>query len=280
MVRSIFNFSLTVLGICIISTLPTLFRNDMGLLNFNLFFQNLSKLLESLLTPFQVTYLSGMTERNLIQNIFPYLKYSIIILISAYIVALLLGITLGTILSFKINTSLSRLFNVLGSIPDITIFFFLQWFFLLIFKKTGILLFQIAGGFENSYFIPIVSLMFIPWLYFLKITTLLVSEELPKNYIEFAKGKGITKMLLIKNHLFPNIKLKLYNYLKPGFWYTLSNLVVLEIIFNIHGIVWFILNNQSAEVIAYSLILFLIPFYLLFAAVETYLKKTNLRMNQ
>ncbi|MCM3719446.1 ABC transporter permease subunit [Fictibacillus phosphorivorans] len=279
MVRYILNLLFTILGICIIASLPTLFRNDIGLLNFSLFFQNLSTLLKSLLSPFEVTYLSGMTERNLLENILPYLKYSIVILTSAYIAALLLGITFGIILTFNINNSIRKIINVLGSIPDITIFFFLQWIFLLIYKKTGILLFQIAGGFENSYFIPIISLMFIPLIYFFRITILLLSEEMPKNYIEFAKSKGISKTQLIKNHLFPNIKLKLYNYLKPGFWYTFSNLVILELIFNIQGIIWFILNHQTAEVIAFSLILFLIPWNIFFVAVEAFMKKTKLRMN-
>ncbi|MGD6964384.1 ABC transporter permease subunit [Fictibacillus phosphorivorans] len=279
MVRFLLNFSLTLFGICIIATLPVLFRADLSLLNIQLFFKELFELLKSFLSPSQITYISGMTERIILKDVFPYLKYSTIILISAYTIAILLGITLGIILSYKSNKIINKTFDIIRAIPDITVFFFLQWFFLLIYKETGILLFQIAGGFENSYFIPILSLIFIPTLYFFKITLLLVSQELTKEYIEYAKSKGLSKSSIVRSHLFPNIKLQFFNYLKPGFWYTLSNLVVLEIIFNIQGVVWFILNHQSTEVIAFTLILFLIPFHIIFSAIEAYIKKTDLRMN-
>lgn len=275
----ILKFFITFVGIIIIGGIPSLFTVAEGqYINFQGFFDALQVILNCFLKLDELKYIpTENVEYPLFPHIFNPITYSLTLLFSslaiAYIVSTLL--TFGTMLlptNLVKRTKVSL--SMLDSIPDLLLIYSFQLLVIYLYKKTGMIFFNFAAlpG-EKIYFLPLVCLSIYPAVFLFRLTITLFEEEFTKNYITLAKGKGIRMTMILYKHILPNVTVSLVNHSKNIIWFMLTNLLILERMFNIPGITSFILEYLSPEVFVIGLLLLFIPTFFLNTACELAVEK-------
>lgn len=272
------KFLVGILGIICISAIPSLFSNGIHI-GWHPYWESLTKIIHSLLHAKDMVYPKQSAARVFEYNVFPnywsYYGYSLSIFSSAFGASLIISLVLTfvTVLqSSKIIKFIVSLLSFLESIPDLLIIAILDFLVIFIFNKTGILLFNIAGAFERTYFVPILTLAILPSILFFRIFLIAVLDEEIELYVELAKSKGLKKSRVVLVHIYRNALITLCTHLKSVFFVLLSNLVIVEYVFNITGITWYIFDHPQPEIIALSILLFFIPVYLIMACIRLFVE--------
>lgn len=197
----------------------------------------------------------------------PYV-YSFTILFSAF----LLSIFVALFIAYLVNIgpkSFRKIMNsflfFLQSIPDVVLICAFQIFFLWIFNKTGVKIVDPISGFESkAYALPIILVSIIPTIQLFQMLFLAIQEEKIRDYVEYAKAKGLSNSWIIIRHIFSNVAITLLSNSKLIFWMMISNLLIVEKFFNMKGYFSFLFNNSSSpEIFFMALVLLFIPFFLL-----------------
>jgi peptide/nickel transport system permease protein len=206
----------------------------------------------------------------------PAFTYSMQLLFGALLVGFILAFFLALGSSFLPKSLLNpvkKLLDVFESIPDMIIATLLQVVSVLIFKSFGVDLFRVASFKENAYFAPIVTLAILPLVSMFKILLLMIEEEFLKVYVTFVKSKGIDKFNILIRHVVKNIMPISFHHMKIIIWGTLSSQFIIERIFNVHGLTYFLLESFSPMTIFVTLALIFTPFYFLFQLIDIWLKE-------
>lgn len=202
---------------------------------------------------------------------------------SLLLLALFLAAGMSSLISYlfmflprKVYRVCFRLLDSLDSLPDVMIIVFIQLFIVWFFKKTDILLFEIYTlGDEKIYLLPIICLAIMPIAFLTKQFLFQLREEEEKPYVEYSYSKGFSKAYTIWVHLFRNVWIHFYYHIKPIFLLMLSNLLIIEILFNINGFMNVLLdvsiNTPSAFFI--GMLMIYIPFFIVFTLGAVLLKK-------
>ncbi|ANC77397.1 hypothetical protein ABE65_011525 [Fictibacillus phosphorivorans] len=281
--KVIANFIMVTFSIIGICAFLGLFVGEIDL-NLHSFWNNCLSIFDFFLDPYQdLVHPYTKESFNLFPGFWSYYIYSVIIFCSSLLLAFLLGnlLTFITILlPKKVSERIVYIVTILEALPDIFIIIVIQFSVVQIFKNTGVLLFPVAGAFEKAYFLPIVTLSILPLILFFKISVLLNQDEYQKTYVEFGLSKGLSNLYLLFVHIFRNTLVSLYNHAKSINWVMLSNLVMFERLFNIYGITYVILIYPNIEVIAFCLVLFFVPIYLLLNLYRFFINQlTNEKVN-
>lgn len=273
------RFIYVVIGIILMSAFIGLFTNGIKL-EFTLFVDHVFHIVKSLVFPENLVIL-GPTNRHysIFINFWDYYFYSLIIFLAALCISITIGlfITYVTILlPQKLNDLVTRIISLLESLPDLFIIIVIQFSVIYYFKQTGTLLFPVAGSSQNNtYFLPIISLALIPSIMIYRINLHLVNEEWKKPYIELAKSKGFNKSYIFFTHVLRNIAPSIFSHSKSIVLYLLSSMVIFEKLFNIYGIFTFITSYPNPNVIAFTLIMFFLPVFFLYALITTLIEKNT-----
>ncbi|MGB2994392.1 MAG: ABC transporter permease subunit [Paenisporosarcina sp.] len=273
------RFLFVVIGIILISAFVGLFTNGIQL-DAILFLENILHIVKSLVFPENLLIL-GPTNRqySIFINFWDYYIYSLIIFLSSICISMIIGlfITYVTILlPQKLNEGVSKIISLLESLPDLFIIIVIQFTVIYYFQQTGTLLFPVAGSSQNNtYFLPIFSLALIPSFMIYRINLHLVNEEWKKPYIELAKSKGFNKSYIFFSHVLRNIVPSLFSHSKTIVLYLLSSMVIFEKLFNVYGIFTFITSYPNPNVIAFTLIMFFLPVFILYALITTLIEKNT-----
>lgn len=260
---------LTIISIVLISGLPDLFMNK----NVSMYFQKIKVVLVDVIHLNEMTYMNQGKQRLFLEDILsPYL-YSLTILFGALFIAFCMAQLLTwctLIMPMFIRRTVKNILTFLESLPDLLVFALVQMAIVLIFKKTGILVSNVAslGAEDRIYMVPIVCLMILPFVYFYKMMILLSEEELGKSYVEMSLAKGMRRIYVLIVHVTRNTSEGIFHFSKSVLWFMISNLLLVEVIFNIHGITHYMYSDFRPEMIAACLILLVIPFFLLYAVFE------------
>lgn len=193
-------------------------------------------------------------------------------LLTGFSIALLLALG-SAFLPKAVLSPVKRLLDVLESIPDLILAVLLQVFSIVIFKSFGVDLFKVASFTEKAYFAPIVTLAILPLVSMFKILLLMIEEEFLKVYVTFVKSKGIDKFNILIRHILKNIMPLSFHHIKIIIWGTLSSQFIIERVFNVHGLTFFLLDNFQPITIFVTLGLIFTPFYFLFQLVDLWLKE-------
>ncbi|PEJ54496.1 peptide ABC transporter permease [Bacillus sp. AFS002410] len=197
----------------------------------------------------------------------PYM-YSFTILFFAFLISIIAAL----ILSYAVNIgpkSVRKIINsvlfFMQSIPDVIMICGLQIFFLWIFNKTGVKIVDPVNGFESkAYALPIFLVSIIPTIQLFQMLCLAIQEEKIKDYVEYAKAKGLSNSWIMIRHILRNVTITLLSNSKLIFWLMISNLLIVEKFFNMQGYFTFLFNNTgSPEIFFMALVLLFIPFFLL-----------------
>ncbi|MBS8265824.1 ABC transporter permease subunit [Mesobacillus boroniphilus] len=159
---------------------------------------------------------------------------------------------------------------MIRSVPDVLWMFLLQVFFIWIFRVTGVKLVQTVslGDGNQAFLLPLISLSLPIFLFLTQIIVLKIFEELDKQYIIYAKAKGLSNFYLLNIHVIRNIKQDLEGHLKTVIWMMLSTLVMVEYIFNLDGVMMFNIKNLSVELFVFTCILFFTVFFVIYRLIE------------
>ncbi|WP_079477631.1 ABC transporter permease subunit [Halobacillus salinus] len=279
--RSFIRFLNISLVIILLGSLISLFQGGLYL-NLTTFWDNFIHLLSIVFRPWELTYQTTSfvndAEYPVFPTIFEYYGYSFLILLCGFLLALFLAIIL-TVFTFYLpprrRNWLIQGSTILESIPDLFIIVVAQLFFIFIYKQTGILVFQVAGAFERPFLLPLVTYSILPTIFLYRTLIIIFDEEMNKPYVELAMGKGLGRLALLVKHVFRNGIASLMNHSRMIMAFMLSNLIMLEILFNAYGIMWFIINHPTYEIATICVLMIFIPLYLLEELIRKWRSKST-----
>lgn len=140
-------------------------------------------------------------------------------------------------------------------------------------SKTGFMPVKHAGfGEDRARMLPIICLAIPTTLLFMKLLLLRFREELEKDYSIFAKSKGLSLRHVLTHHISRNVLLTTVYYAKTNILFMLSNLYIIEWLFNTYGMFVFVKENSKLEIFTVSLVILYVPLFILFRLLHTLLK--------
>jgi ABC-type dipeptide/oligopeptide/nickel transport system permease component len=265
------------LGLLAFGAVPGLFNGVS--LSISGFINQLTITFSELLHPWQIMYTNptSFIQRPIFPEIFTSYFYSLEIYFGALITAFILAMLISYWIVFmkKKNGRIVRFFVFLfESLPDVFVIVIAQLLTILIYQKTHILLMNVAAVSDNyAYAMPILSLSVIPTMFFIRVILVNMEDELSKPYVEMAKSKGLSKQIIIYKHVTRNSLISVFYNARSIMWLMLSNLFMLEYIFNIYGITQFVLTYYTPAILTIAFLMLFIPIYVFLAVCEWLITK-------
>ncbi|WP_226537546.1 ABC transporter permease subunit [Fictibacillus halophilus] len=272
---SLLSLILSVIGIILLGSVPFMFTGMA--FNTGSYVDGIGELFEEMVKPSEIMYFTGSGVYPLFPEIWGIIGYSLTILFSAFFIAIILALIFSLVI-FSLPARLKdkiRVFSFMfESIPDVLIAIGMQFFIIWFFKKTNILLFQIVSLYDQkTYFVPIFCLTVLPTLLILRILLLNMEEEFNKQYIDTAKGKGIGRFRILWRHVLPNTLLSVFHQSRNILWFMLSNLLMVEYLFNIYGVTTLVREMGNPAIFTISMLLLFLPMFLFFTALRIFTYK-------
>lgn len=262
-----------ILCILCLGALPRLFKGlQIDLIGF---WNTIVFLGGKLLQPGEITY-GFRDSRKLFPQIWIHYIETMIVFLSAFLLSLLIAYILVVWVlqrSHMKQKVWNGIFLTLESIPDILLILLSQLLVVIMFQKTGFMPIKLAGlGEERIRLLPIICLTIPTTLLFIKLLLLRFKEELEKDYSLFAKSKGLNLRHILTHHISRNVLLTTIYYAKTNILFMLSNLYIIEWIFNTYGMFVFVKENSKLEIFTVSLIILYVPLFILFRLLHTFLQ--------
>lgn len=266
--EKLFQFLLTIVMIGLILAFSVSLRGPREELLFT-FWDQIQLYLGSLVYINDLSIQVSKTSYDLLINVMtnPYV-YSLIILATSFIVSLVVAVTLSfgsILLPVKLRKMVQECLYFLQSIPDVMVIFATQLIFIEIYHKTGVMILDPIAGFDNVYILPILVVSILPGVMLSQMTLLAIEEESQKTYVEYAISKGLTKKWILFKHMFRNVLVTVLSNIQYLFWFLISNLLVLEYLFNMNGyfkLLYCLIDHHNPEAFFVCLVFLFIPFYL------------------
>ncbi|MET0786607.1 MAG: ABC transporter permease subunit [Paenisporosarcina sp.] len=207
-------------------------------------------------------------------KIIEYMTYSLQLLVlalGAAILVALIGTFVTMLISEKMRSRVKLVFYFLETLPDILIITLAQLIVVVIFEKTGILVSKIAViGDERIYWLPVLCLMILPMIQLYRLSMITFEAEERQSYVELARSLGFGKSFILFIHIFRNAIISVFFQSKKNMWFMLSNLFILELMFNIPGIMLYMFDNLSGILFLITVLSFFVPIFVLYSIGEWY----------
>jgi peptide/nickel transport system permease protein len=280
--RTPFHFLIVFIGLFLLSGISALLDYDTELvINMGAYGLRLWDTILELTSPSSIIVLWGAGDKKygmfeIFSSTYP---YSFTILFISFLAAIMISVVASYLMMLmprKLYRASEKVVNVLDGIPDVFLVVLFQLFIIWLFKRTDVLLFDIyTTGEEKIYTLPVICLSFLPVVFLVKQFIFQLKEEESKPYVEFSYSKGFKKSYTIWFHVFRNVWIHFFLHLKPIFLLMLSNLLVIEILFNIKGFMTVLLRTATSSSPAFfvGMLLIFVPFYIVFTIGSLLLKK-------
>jgi peptide/nickel transport system permease protein len=198
-------------------------------------------------------------------------------------ISLLLVISFGMVTAIliqnapkKLRNTFKKVINFFEGVPDLLIIFLFQFFVITLYQSTGIKFLQLYGIFgQKPYFVPIITISCLPVLFLIQFLIKVLEEEEVKDYVLYLKAKGLSQFNILVVHMLRNIFPLFIIQLRTSIWIILSNIYLLEYMFNIQGFTkTFQSATESGEflVLIICLLLFTLPLLIMEAVSYIVLK--------
>ena len=274
------KFLLSIIGIIFIGGLPVLLSGiGQRELRLGAYWQSVKEIVYAMFHTGDLTYvvIGGQKERDLFPYLWEPITYSLIILFSAFLVASFLSIflTILTMLFSKRNRNrIKFIFYLFEAMPDVLVILLSQLLVLYLYKHTGILFFEIASvDTERAYLLPILVLAVLPTIQLFRISILSFEREEGKEYVTLAQSIGLSKLVILTFHILRNAIISVFFQSKKTVWFMLSNLFVLELLFNITGITRFLKSTLQPKMFTIAILTLFIPLFVFYTVGELVLSK-------
>ncbi|MBN2222662.1 MAG: ABC transporter permease subunit, partial [Vallitaleaceae bacterium] len=220
-------------------------RNGQTITNVSLFliFKNSFYYLRDLFT---TDLFNSHTMKELFRVLADSSRLSILLVSMALLISAVFGILSGMIEAYRSKkTSLGSLASLIFfSIPDVLIVLVLSLGytkFLVLFPKLNGLLPM------KEFVLPLVALSIVPTVYITRITFITIQEEMTKDYIKNEKAKGFSRKKIIFVELLPAILFKIVDTMPAIMTMLLSNMIIIEYLFNYKGILYFLVYLYNRQ---------------------------------
>ncbi|UOQ45297.1 ABC transporter permease subunit [Halobacillus salinarum] len=266
-------YLLGLAGILFISASPALFTNG-SFFELSSYFASLQHLFTQIVQPDQWVYHFKGRPVPLLQYLWEPYTYSMTIFFSGIVLGFILALLLSLGTFFLPNWAkqlVGRLLNVLEAVPDLLLAFCLQLFVVWFYKQTSLLIPFASVGQEKVYMLPIIAIAILPMVSLYKVMLMLIDEEMTKSYVQMAKSKGIEKGDVLNVHILRNVVKSAFYHSKIILWASLSSLLIIEYIFNIHGITDAFIQDFTPIVSAVILFMLFTPFFVLYQGTELFI---------
>lgn len=191
-------------------------------------------------------------------------------LIMAGVVVLTLTFLFG-IWFWKLNERFfGKIISLLGILPDFILILLLQLLVTIVYKSFGIKLAKVASFDSDNMavLLPVITLIIIPLLYAVKALNEKTKDVLTQDYILTAIAKGIKKKDIYLYHVTTNVTPYLKADMHKVLAIMISNLFIVEYLFNLNGITALFFQTQAYFGYQYNLVIFcLVALFLLYGAV-------------
>lgn len=182
----------------------------------------------------------GSTVADLIKGGF---SYSASIGFTAAIIAIILGVFLGSLAAIKRGEWLDKVIQVattaLVSLPSFVIATLLLLIFGLYWK-----LFPTLGSMPGGTILPTFSLSLYPMAYITRLQRSSMLDVLGQDYIRTARAKGVKQSRVIFKHALKNALSPVVTYAGPMMAYILTGSMVVENIFSVPGLGRLFVNSM------------------------------------
>ncbi|KZE63300.1 hypothetical protein AWM68_15860 [Fictibacillus phosphorivorans] len=267
------NFSISRYGESVLEVLTTLIRPD----SLTLYIHSQNMILEPMPVNISYEFVNEIYEIPLFPEIWNIVIYTLGLLLISFSAAFVMALFLGWVAellpaSFK-KTAL-HISELLEALPDLFFVFCIQLAVVWIYKKTGFLAANpFTSSREPSFFLPVITLSIVPTIYLFRMQLTLSQTEMEKDYITFARSKGLGHSQIIFHHLLKNTLRELSIHLPFMMLLLFSQMIILEYLFNLNGIIQILLSEQPAETRAMLLMLITIPLFAVIKGVKLFIKK-------
>ncbi|UOR10826.1 ABC transporter permease subunit [Halobacillus amylolyticus] len=248
-----------IFGIFIISISP-LFMTVGGFVWPGL--QAISDVWGQMLRPESLVYTNPTSgvERSLFPIIFKAFASSLSVLSIALSVSFFVAL-MGTIILWHGPTRIYKLglssSSFLQSIPDVVFVVASQMFLVWLYLETGVSFAKFSGaGVEEAVLVPALVLAVLPTMYFFQSMLELVEKEKQEPYYDLAKSKGLTKLSILLKHILRNMFVRLAYQAKFLISIMISNLLIVEYLFENFGMTSFLLIYSQPPVFFVTALLF------------------------
>lgn len=274
------KFFLSIVGIIFIGGLPVLLSGIGNReLRLQAYWQSIKEIVSALFHPGDLTYVTigGQKERDLFPYLWEPITYSLLVLFSAFLLAGFLSILL-TILTMlfsqKNRNRIKFMFYLFESVPDVLVILSAQLLVLFLYKQTEILFFEIASvDMERAFLLPVLVLAILPTVQLFRMSILSFENEERKDYVTLAQSIGLGKLVIVTFHILRNAVISVFFQSKKTIWFMLSNLFVLELLFNIAGITRFLMSTLQPKMFTIAVLSIFIPLFVFYTVGEIVLSK-------
>lgn len=212
-------------------------------------------------------------------NIGEYILYSLEVLFLALFVAVVFALSFTVItMLFKerARQRIKTIFFFLESLPDILVILLIQLLVIIVHRHTGVFMRIASTGGEKIYLLPVFCLMILPMVQLYRLSMLTFEAEERKLYVELARSLGFNKVIILFIHIFRNAIISIFFQSKKTMWFMLSNLFILERMFNMPGIMFHLSEHLSGELFLITVCSFFIPVFIVYNFFEWYfLRRTS-----
>ena len=173
--------------------------------------------------------------RDVITIIGDGMKTSARIGVFAAVIALIIGIVLGSVAALKRNKPIDRVIMVITtafvSMPS-----FIMGTLLLLTFTIAIPLVPANGSTSAGLILPVITLSLSPMAYITRLTRSSMLDVLGQDYIRTAKAKGVSSRRIIFGHALKNALIPVITYFGPMLAYIVTGSLVVEKIFAVPGV--------------------------------------------
>jgi ABC-type dipeptide/oligopeptide/nickel transport system permease component len=191
------------------------------------------------------TYQSD-TVGNIFRVIYNSSRQSIALVTASLFLSTIIGVLRGMYEGFRSRKSrLGSLGTlVFFSIPDVLIVLFVLLMYTG-FARQFPALKEILP--LKNFILPLLTLSIIPTIYISRIAFIAIQEELTKDYIKNEKAKGFSRQKIIFIELLPAIIFRIVDAMPTIVTMLLSNMIIVEYLFNYHGILYFLIYLYNRQ---------------------------------
>lgn len=270
--RGLIRVCLIIAGFLFIFNLPFLLwiGKDSVLLNFRIFWDQAVSDFLYLFHPNDENYLKLFNELRIAESY----QYTMTILLAALALIIFIAffiVLLIMLAPLKIRNRIRSAVNFFEAVPDLLVIFLFQFSVITLYKTTGLKFLQLYGVFGNKpYFVPIMTISFLPLFLFLQFLIKVITEEQMNEYVLYLKAKGIGKLRILLVHIIRNISPLVVLQLRTIVWVLLSNIYLVEYMFNINGFTkqfhWLIFRGGDFTSLVICLLMLAMPLVVLESA--------------
>ncbi len=173
--------------------------------------------------------------RQVVEVIGDGMKTSAKLGVIAAVMALAIGVVLGSVAALRRNTVADRIIMVMTtafvSMPS-----FIMGSLLLVLFAIKLHLLPANGTTTSGLILPVITLMLSPMSYITRLTRSSMLDVLGQDYIRTARAKGVSRLKIIFGHALKNALIPVITYFGPMLAYIVTGSLVVEQIFAVPGI--------------------------------------------